>query len=106
MAHSTSRAIIERCNQFEQECNSKLLKNYTEGWTELFGRPHMSIGRRLQPDWIGIAYSLFVEFGAKFQWESITIRKFNENRGQFDVSDVLPMLGKGFCSDVQLNLFG
>jgi 2'-5' RNA ligase len=102
----SSRAIIDRCNQFKQECNSKLLKNYTEGWTELFARPHMSIGRRLQSDWIELAYSLFDEFDAKFSCEAITIRKFNENRRQFDVHDELPMLGNGFSSDVQLNLFG
>jgi 2'-5' RNA ligase len=96
----SSKAIIERCNQFKRESNSKTLKDYTEGWTELFSKPHMSIGRRLPPDWVDIAYSLFKEYDAKFWCESIAVRKFNADRRQFDVIDILPMLGKGSSSPV------
>lgn len=102
---ASSKAIIERCNQFKQDANSKTLKDYTEGWTELFGKPHMSIGRRLPPEWIEIAYSLFKEYDAQFLCESIAVRKFNGERRQFDVIDTLPMLGKGSSSPVQLGLF-
>jgi len=102
---ASSSAIIERCNQFKRESNSKTLKDYTEGWTELFGKPHMSIGRKLPPEWIEKAYSLFKEYDAKFWCESIAIRKFNGDRRQFDVIDTLPMLGKGSSSPVQLGLF-
>ncbi|MGG7662606.1 2'-5' RNA ligase family protein [Dyadobacter sp. BHUBP1] len=102
---ASSRAIIERCNQFKQNTNSKLLKDYTEGWTELFGKPHMSIGRRLSPEWIEIAYSLFQKYDAKFWCDSISVRRFNGDRRQFDVIDTLPMLGKGSSSPVQLGLF-
>jgi 2'-5' RNA ligase len=97
--------IVERSTAFKKECNSKLLKKFTEGWMELYGKPHMSIGRKLQPEWISIAYSIFDNFEAKFQCESLTIRRFNENRRQFDVIEELPMLGKGFASDAQMNLF-
>ncbi|MCE7067943.1 2'-5' RNA ligase family protein [Dyadobacter sp. CY326] len=98
-------AIIERCQDFKREISSKLLKDRAEGWTELFGKPHMSIGRKLLPEWISVAYSLFTEFKADFQCNIITIRKFNEERRQFDVIEELPMLGKGLVSDKQLNLF-
>lgn len=98
---ASSEAIVERCNQFKREANSKILKDYTEGWTELFGKPHMSIGRRLSPEWIEIAYSLFKEYDAQFFCESIAVRKFNGERRQFDVIDTLPMLGKGSSSPVQ-----
>ncbi|SDF24723.1 2'-5' RNA ligase superfamily protein [Dyadobacter soli] len=103
--NGSSSAIIERCNQFKRDANSKILKDYTEGWTELFGKPHMSIGRRLPPEWIEIAYSLFKEYHAQFLCESIVVRKFNGDRRQFDVIDTLPMLGKGSSSPVQLGLF-
>lgn len=101
----SSKAIVERCNQFKRDANSKILKGYTEGWTELFGKPHMSIGRRLPPEWVDIAYSIFKEYDARFWCESIAVRKFNGERRQFDLIDTLPMLGKGSSSPVQLGLF-
>jgi 2'-5' RNA ligase len=104
-ANESSLGIVERSEDFKRECNSKLLRDFTEGWMDLFGTPHMSIGRRLKPEWMDIAYSLFQKFTAKFQCETITIRKFNEDRRQFDVIDELPMLGKGTSSDVQMKLF-
>ncbi|WP_082489076.1 2'-5' RNA ligase family protein [Dyadobacter sp. Leaf189] len=101
----SSKEIVAASKKFKEELNSKFLKELTEGWMELFKVPHMSIGRKLQPEWIEIAYSLFTEFKAEFRCDRITIRKFNSNRRQFDVIDELPMLGKGFASDNQLNLF-
>ncbi|GGM76474.1 hypothetical protein GCM10010967_05080 [Dyadobacter beijingensis] len=91
----STKAIVDRCNQLKQALNSKLLKDHTEGWTDMFETPHMTIGRRLRADWIETAYSLFERFDAKFWCDSLAVRKFNDDRKQFDVIDTLPMLGGG-----------
>ncbi|WP_353722059.1 2'-5' RNA ligase family protein [Dyadobacter sp. 676] len=96
-SHS-SRSIIERCIRFRQVLSPEILSIHIEGWTEMFDTPHMTIGRRLQPHWIDIAYSLFKDFNAKFWCDSLAIRKFNDDRKQFDVVVELPMLGAGFKS--------
>jgi 2'-5' RNA ligase len=87
---------IGRCIRFRQMCNPEVLRDHTEGWTDMFAKPHMTIGRRLQRHWIDIAYSLFKDFNAKFWCDSFAIRKFNDDRKQFDVIAELPMLGANF----------
>lgn len=92
----SSYSIIERCIQFRQTFSPEILSIHTEGWTDMFDTPHMTIGRRLQPHWIDIAYSLFKEFNARFWCDSLAIRKFNDDRKQFDVIAELPMIGTNF----------
>nr|WP_295927193.1 2'-5' RNA ligase family protein [uncultured Dyadobacter sp.] len=89
----SSRSIIERCIQFRNTLSPEILSIHTEGWTDMFDTPHMTIGRRLRADWIEIAYSLFNDFNKKFCCNSIAIRKFNDDRKQFDVIAELPMAG-------------
>ena len=42
------------------------------------------------------AYLLFKDFNAKFWCDSFAIRKFSDDRKQFDVIAELPMLGANF----------
>ncbi len=85
LTNESSRSIIERCIQFRQTLSPEILSIHTEGWTDMFETPHMTIGRRLRADWIETAYSLFDRFDAKFWCDSIAVRKFNDDRKQFDV---------------------
>lgn len=94
LTDESSNTIVERCKELKQVLNSKLLKDHTEGWTDMFETAHMTIGRRLRADWIETAYSLFKNYNAKFWCNSLAVRKFNDDRKQFDVIDTLPMLGK------------
>lgn len=91
LSSESSRSIIERCIRFRQTLSPEILSIHTEGWTDMFDTPHMTIGRRLQPHSIETAYLLFKNFDAKFWCDSIAIRKFNDDRKQFDVIAELPM---------------
>ena len=93
LTSESSRSIVERCIQFRNTLSPEILSIYTEGWTDMFEIPHMTIGRRLRADWIETAYSLFKNYNAKFWCNSIAIRKFNDDRKQFDVIAELPMAG-------------
>ncbi|MEH3114288.1 2'-5' RNA ligase family protein [Pedobacter terrae] len=46
---------------------------------------HISIGRKLSPDQIDRAESLYDYVNLRFNCDTIAIRKFNKNRGQFEV---------------------
>lgn len=98
LTSESSSSVIDRCIQFRQTFSSEILSIHTEGWTDMFETPHMTIGRRLQPHWIDIAYSLFKDFNAQFWCNSLAIRKFNDDRKQFDVIAELPMMGTNFKS--------
>lgn len=47
--------------------------------------PHLSIARRLPPEKIGIANSLFTNVAMHFVCDSVVLRKFNTERKQFEV---------------------
>lgn len=55
--------------------------------------PHLSIARKLTPEQVKIAYSLFTEINAHFLCESVVLRKFNETIKQFEVTDAFPFQG-------------
>ena len=46
---------------------------------------HISIGRKLHPEDIEIAQDLFEEVSLNFLCEKIAIRKFNDEKGQYEV---------------------
>lgn len=47
--------------------------------------PHMSIARRLTPEKIAVAQGLFPSVVMKYCCDSVAIRKFDEERKQFDI---------------------
>lgn len=100
----SSDAIRERSGAVMTLFDKKLKKQYTRKWADESKNPHMSVGRRLTREWISLAYSLFSDYEASFLCDSFAIRKFNEKRRQYDVVDVLPLLG-GTTPLVQLDLF-
>ncbi|MCE6987600.1 2'-5' RNA ligase family protein [Dyadobacter sp. CY323] len=98
----TSAAIRERSETVMKNFDKKLKKQYTKKWADESKNPHMTIGRRLTREWIGLAYSMFTEYEAAFLCDAFVIRKFHEKRRQYDVVDVLPLVGS---PAVQLDLF-
>lgn len=91
LTSESSKSVMERCIQFRQAFDPEMLEIHTEGWTDMFDTPHMTIGRRLQPHSIETAYLLFEKYNIKYCCNSLAIRKFNDNRKQFDVIAELPM---------------
>lgn len=52
LTSESSKSVIEQCIQFRQTLSPEILNIHTEGWTDMFETPHMTIGRRLRADWI------------------------------------------------------
>jgi 2'-5' RNA ligase len=55
--------------------------------------PHLSIGRRLTPEKLAVADSLFTAIDLHFICNSVVIRKFNTERKQFDVAGTFTFNG-------------
>jgi 2'-5' RNA ligase len=100
----SSNAIRERTQLIMKGFDKKFKKQYMQKWADESKNPHMSIGRRLTREWIGLAYSLFTEYEAGFLCDSFAIRKYNEKRRQYDVIDMIPLLGQHGVG-VQISLF-
>lgn len=73
--------------------DKRLKKQYTRKWADESKNPHMSVGRRLTREWVELAYATLPTYEATFRCDSFVIRKFNEKRRQYDVVDVLPLMG-------------
>lgn len=97
-------AIRDRSETVMKLFDKKIKKQYTRKWADESKNPHMSIGRRLTREWIALAYATFSGYEAGFLCDSFAIRKYNEKRKQYDVVDVLPLLGTEPMPDVQLGL--
>lgn len=68
--------------------------------------PHISIGRRIQPEKIDIAKNLFSENpNISFTCDTIALRVFNEERKQFDIIATFPFLGETSQDTIQGTLF-
>jgi 2'-5' RNA ligase len=100
----SAEAITTRSQTVIRNFDKKLKKQYTRKWADESKNPHMSIGRRLTREWIELAYALFATYESDFHCNSFVIRQFNEKRRQYDVVDVLPLLGTT-TPLVQLDLF-
>lgn len=48
-------------------------------------KPHISIGRQINPEQLATAKGLIKEVELKFVVDNLTIRKFNPERGQYDL---------------------
>ncbi|MCF0062523.1 2'-5' RNA ligase family protein [Dyadobacter chenwenxiniae] len=89
----SSAEIRRRSEAVIKAFDKKLKKQYIKKWADESKNPHMSIGRRLTREWIALAYSTLSTYEASFTCDAFAIRKFNEKRRQYDVVDVLPLLG-------------
>lgn len=68
--------------------------------------PHISIGRRIQPEKIEIAKSLFNEKpDITFKCNTIALRVFNDDRKQFDIIETFDFLGNELQEPIQGSLF-
>jgi 2'-5' RNA ligase len=55
--------------------------------------PHLSIARRLTPEKIGIANSLFTHVAMHFVCDNVVLRKFNTEKKQFEVVGTFMLQG-------------
>ncbi|WP_291105124.1 MULTISPECIES: 2'-5' RNA ligase family protein [unclassified Flavobacterium] len=67
--------------------------------------PHLSIARRLTPQKLEIAKSLFTLIDVHFLCDSIVLRKFDENIKQFAVTDTFKFKGNPQPDLIQRMLF-
>lgn len=67
--------------------------------------PHLSIGRKLDPDKIKQAYAFFEQPNLHFTCNQIVLRRLNTQRRQFDILSTYPFLSQPLMEDTQLTLF-
>jgi len=91
------KEIVSYCKQIKKGSPYTLIDKYKT--------PHMSIGRKLTQEKLGIASALLTDFYATDFCETFVIRKFNNQRGQYDIEEVIPLLNDKQGSSTQLNLF-
>ena len=65
--------------------------------------PHLTIGRRLNEEQLHQAKKLFQEIFVHFPVTHLTLRKFNDEKKQFDLYQHFPLLGKP--KEIQGSLF-
>lgn len=67
--------------------------------------PHLTIGRQLDELQLKTAKEIFQEIRFSYQCKSVSIRVFNENRRQYDISESYPFNGNPSEETVQTSLF-
>jgi 2'-5' RNA ligase len=88
-------------SRIRQGVNPQIRKSYMRKWADESKEPHMTIGRKLQPQWIEKAYALFPHFEEQYLCDQLVIRQFRTELKQYQVIDVLPMQGlDGFASSL------
>lgn len=100
----SAHTISERAQEVVKSFDKKLKKQYTKKWADESKNPHMSIGRRLTREWVALAYALFPSYQASCDCNSFVIRKYNAKKRQYEVADVIPLLGAKIGAP-QLDLF-
>lgn len=65
--------------------------------------PHLTIGRQLNEKQLKVAKEMFQEINIHFPVTHLTLRKFNEEKKQFDLYQHFPLLGKP--KEIQGGLF-
>ena len=74
-----------------------IMKNFLRpASSHLYGKsvnPHISIGRQLKPEQLILARELIKEIHLEFTCDNLTIRKFNAERGQYDIYKHFPWGG-------------
>src|SRR5690554_6850644 len=94
---SSSQTIVNYCKQIKKVSPYPLINKYNS--------PHMSVGRKLTKQGLDIACNLFTEFNASDFCEAFVIRKFNTQRRQYDIEEIIPLLNDMYETNTQLSLF-
>ena len=69
-------------------------------------KPHMTLARELTEKEIAVCYDISpTDFKETFFCKYFVIRKFNEQRGQFDILDTIELLGRDYMEGEQTSLF-
>ena len=89
-----------------QNLDPEIKKQYMRKWINETKEPHMTVGRKLKPDWIKIAYRLFPEFEQEFLCSQVAIRQFKPEWKQYRVLSTIDLEGKKGLNGSQLPLFG
>lgn len=76
-----------------QGFNPQIRKRYMRKWLDESKEPHMTIGRRLLPEWIEKAYAVFPVFEEKFTCDQLSIRQYRPELKQYKVVETLAMRG-------------
>jgi len=91
------QTIVNYCKQIKKASPYLLINKYN--------LPHMSVGRKLTKEGLDIACALFTEFNATDFCNTFVIRKFNNQRRQYDIEEVIPLLSDMHRTNTQLSLF-
>ncbi|MDR0229048.1 MAG: 2'-5' RNA ligase family protein [Flavobacteriaceae bacterium] len=67
--------------------------------------PHMSIARKLDAERLQKALTFFEHPNLSFMCNQVALRRFNPQRGQYDIIDLFPFLGLPSMEVEQLSLF-
>ncbi|MDR2222520.1 MAG: 2'-5' RNA ligase family protein [Flavobacteriaceae bacterium] len=67
--------------------------------------PHLSIARKLDSDKLQKALTYFEQPHLSFICNQVALRRFNPQRGQYDIIDIFPFLGLPSMEVEQLSLF-
>jgi 2'-5' RNA ligase len=99
--------ILERCKEMGANFSKFLRRTYTDKWDAVGRkRPHMSIARKLTRPELDACKELFTEnFEEEFDCNSFAIRKLDEERGQYEIIDMIPLLGNEYMVGQQMRLF-
>lgn len=96
----------ENSRQYLKEVMSLVHQKFIYPTKIKSNEPHISIGRRIQPENIEIAKNLFSENpNINFICNTIALRVFNEERKQFDIISTFPFLGEESQELIQGSLF-
>ncbi|MCE6987598.1 2'-5' RNA ligase family protein [Dyadobacter sp. CY323] len=99
--------ILERCKEMGTNFSKFLRRTHTDKW-DIVGRkkPHMSVARSLTKSELDVCKELLNEdFVAEFQCNAFAIRKLNEEKGQYEIVDIIPLLGHEYMAGQQMRLF-
>jgi len=96
-----------------EECSLQTIVNYCKQikkaspylLTNKYNLPHMSVGRKLTKEGLDAACALFTEFNATDFCKTFVIRKFNNQRRQYDIEEEIPLLNEMQGTNTQLSLF-
>lgn len=89
IASEKNGAVVVLPNKTAKPYLNSLFKRFRQGLRHKKAingaAAHISIGRKLHPEDIEIAQDLFEEVSLNFLCEKIAIRKFNDEKGQYEV---------------------
>ncbi|REA59530.1 2'-5' RNA ligase family protein [Dyadobacter luteus] len=103
----SSDAIIERCQKIGSLFDKSVRRKYIDSWKMVVKKtPHMTLARELTEKEVAVCYDVTpTDFSESFFCKYFVIRKFNEQRGQFDILDTIELLGRDYMEGEQTRLF-